>query len=70
MQSLPEHVKTVIDIRDAKHGNIILEQGELVNRQFKLNRTKRFQFRRCFTSISAVKSFAKLKNSIPESVTF
>ena len=37
MQSLPEHVKTVIDIRDAKQGNIILEQGELVNRQFKLN---------------------------------
>ena len=34
MQSLPEHVKTVIDIRDAASGNIIFEQGELVNRKF------------------------------------
>lgn len=62
MQSLPEHVKTVIDIRDAKQGNIILEQGELVNRQFKLNHVpKRIQFRRYFTGISTIKSFAKLK---------
>src|SRR5699024_8022553 len=34
MQSLPEHVTTVIDVRDAKNGNIILEEGELVNRAF------------------------------------
>ncbi|MBA5745475.1 hypothetical protein H3289_28180, partial [Escherichia coli] len=34
MESLPEHVKTVVDIRDAKSGNIILEQGDLVNRAF------------------------------------
>src|SRR5699024_10869673 len=31
MQSLPEHVTTVIDVRDAKNGNSIMEEGELVN---------------------------------------
>src|SRR5699024_12814636 len=34
MQSLPEHVTTVIDVRDAKNVNIILIEGELVNSAF------------------------------------
>ncbi|GAB6424148.1 type VII secretion protein EssC [Bacillus luti] len=71
MQSLPEHVKTVIDIRDAKHGNIILEQGELVNRQFKLNRVpKDFNLEDVSRALAPLNHLQNLKNSIPESVTF
>src|SRR5699024_3957891 len=37
LESLPEHVRTVIDIRDAKLGNILLEEEELVNTAFTLD---------------------------------
>ncbi|MFJ8215907.1 type VII secretion protein EssC [Bacillus cereus] len=71
MQSLPEHVKTVIDIRDAKQGNIILEQGELVNRQFKLNHVpKGFNLEDVSRALAPLNHLQNLKNSIPESVTF
>ncbi|PEG02834.1 type VII secretion protein EssC [Bacillus cereus] len=71
MQSLPEHVKTVIDIRDAKQGNIILEQGELVNRQFKLNHVpKGFNLEDISRALAPLNHLQNLKNSIPESVTF
>ena len=71
MQSLPEHVKAVIDIRDTNHGNIVLEQGELVNRHFDPD-----LMADCFDKESISRGLAplnhlqNLKNSIPESVTF
>lgn len=71
MQSLPEHVKTVIDIRDAKQGNIILEQGELVNRKFKLDHfPEGFQKEEITRALAPLNHLQNLKNSIPESVTF
>lgn len=71
MQSLPEHIKTVIDIRDAKQGNIILEQGELVNRKFKLDRfPEGFQKEEITRALAPLNHLQNLKNSIPESVTF
>lgn len=71
MQSLPEHVKTVIDIRDSKQGNIILEQGELVNRKFKLDRfPEGFQKEEITRALAPLNHLQNLKNSIPESVTF
>ncbi|MCK0473460.1 type VII secretion protein EssC [Halalkalibacter sp. APA_J-10(15)] len=71
MQSLPEHVKTVIDIRDSKTGNIILEEGELVNRafvpdHFPLN----FDKEEVSRALAPINHLQSLKNSIPESVTF
>ena len=71
MQSLPEHVKTVIDIRDAKNGNIILEQGELVNRSFTLDHfPKGFDKEVISRALAPLNHLQSLKNSIPESVTF
>lgn len=71
MQSLPEHVKTVIDIRDANNGNIILEQGELVNRAFTPDHlAKAFNKEVISRALAPLNHLQNLKNSIPESVTF
>ncbi len=71
MQSLPEHVKTVIDIRDAANGNIMLEEGELVNRKFKPDHfPQAFNKEDISRSLAALHHLQNLKNSIPESVTF
>ncbi|MBV7509286.1 type VII secretion protein EssC [Bacillus sp. sid0103] len=71
MQSLPEQVKTVIDIRDASTGMMILEKGELVNRRFTPDQFpegfNKEDFSRALASLNHLQN---LKNSIPESVTF
>lgn len=71
MQSLPEHVQTVVDIRDATNGTIVLEQGELVNRKFTLDHfPEQFNKEDISRSLSPLNHLQNLKNSIPESVTF
>ncbi|PQZ47287.1 type VII secretion protein EssC, partial [Bacillus sp. MYb209] len=71
MQSLPEHVKTVIDIRDAKNGNVILEKGELVNRNFTLDHfPDDFNKEELSRALAPLNHLQNLRNSIPESVTF
>ncbi|MFB6468431.1 type VII secretion protein EssC [Cytobacillus sp. Hz8] len=71
MQSLPEHVKTVIDIRDAANGNIILENGELVNQKFIPDHfPKGFNKEDISRALAPLNHLQNLKNSIPESVTF
>lgn len=71
MQSLPEHVKTVIDIRDAQTGNILLEEGELVNRRFKPDHLRGdFNKEDLSRALSPLNHLQNLRNSIPESVTF
>lgn len=71
MHSLPEHVKTVIDIRDSKTGNIILEEGELVNRSFVPDHFPlNFNKEEVSRALAPINHLQSLKNSIPESVTF
>lgn len=71
MQSLPEHVTTVIDIRDQKRGNIILEEGELVNKGFVPDHFPTdFNKEDVSRGLAPLNHLQSLKNSIPESVTF
>lgn len=71
MHALPEHVKTVIDIRDAKNGNIILEESELVNKRFNLDHfPKGFDKEEVSRALAPINHLQNLKNSIPETVTF
>lgn len=71
IQSLPEQVKTIIDIRDTRTGNIILEEGELVNRCFTPDHVPNgFVKEDISRSLAALDHLQNLKNSIPESVTF
>ncbi len=71
MQSLPEHVTTVVDIRDSMTGNIILEKGELVNRRFQPDHfPKNFNKEDVSRALAPLNHLQNLKNSIPEAVTF
>ncbi|WP_339177701.1 type VII secretion protein EssC [Oceanobacillus sp. FSL W7-1293] len=71
MQSLPEHVTTVIDVRDVKSGNILLEEGELVNKHFTMDHfPKDFHKEDVSRALAPLNHLQSLKNSIPESVTF
>ncbi|GIO23676.1 type VII secretion protein EssC [Oceanobacillus sp. J11TS1] len=71
MQSLPEHVTTVIDLRDVKSGNILLEEGELVNKHFALDHfPSGFNKEDVSRALAPLNHLQSLKNSIPESVTF
>ncbi|MGJ7913489.1 type VII secretion protein EssC [Neobacillus sp. LXY-1] len=71
MQSLPEQVKTVVDIRDAQTGNILLEEGELVNRRFIPDHLREdFNKEDIARALSPLNHLQNLRNSIPESVTF
>ena len=63
MHALPEHVKTVIDIRDAKNGNIILEESELVNKRFNLDHfTKGFDKEEVSRALAPINHLQNLKN--------
>lgn len=71
LQSLPEHVDTVIDIRDANSGNVLLEEGELVNQAFIPDHfPTNFNKEDISRSLSPLNHLQSLKSSIPESVTF
>ncbi|NRD77648.1 type VII secretion protein EssC [Bacillus sp. BRMEA1] len=71
LQSLPEHVKTVIDVRDTANGNVMLEDGELVNRSFTPDHFPTdFAKEDISRSLAALDHLQNLKNSIPENVTF
>lgn len=71
MQSLPEHVTTVIDIRDAKRGNVVLEKGELLNQTFIPDHfPENFKKEDFSRALAPIHHLQNLKNSIPEQVTF
>ncbi|QTN00543.1 type VII secretion protein EssC [Sediminibacillus dalangtanensis] len=71
MHALPEHVKTVIDIRDANNGTIVLEEGELVNKHFSPDHFPQgFDKEEVSRALAPINHLQNLKNSIPESVTF
>lgn len=71
MHSLPEHVTTVVDIKDKTTGNIILEEGELVNKRFIPDHFPvNFDKEDVSRGLAPLNHVQSLKNSIPESVTF
>lgn len=71
MQSLPEHVETVIDIRDAKSGNVLLEEGELVNQAFIPDHfPSMFNKEDISRSLAPLNHLQSLKSAIPDAVTF
>lgn len=71
IESLPEHVKTVVDYRGAKKANLILQNGEYVNKEFiplpVIKQSDKENFARNMAGINHVQT---LRNSIPESITF
>src|SRR5690625_2100910 len=71
MHFLQEHFKTVVDIKDRTTGNIILEEGELVNKRFIPDHFPiNFDKEDVSRGLAPLNHVQSLKNSIPESVTF
>lgn len=71
LQSLPEHVETVIDIRDAKNGNVLLVEGELENQAFTPDHfPKHFDKEALSRALAPINHLQSLKSTIPEAVTF
>ncbi|MDG3131462.1 type VII secretion protein EssC [Streptococcus suis] len=71
IESLPEHVKTVIDFRGDKKGTLLLQDGNYVNKSLSpfssISLTDKEHFARNLAGINHVQT---LRNSIPNSITF
>jgi len=71
LESLPEHVSTVIDIRDINTGNVLLEKSELVNQSFTPDHfPNEFKKELISRSLAPLNHLQSLKSTIPEMVTF
>lgn len=71
MSSLSENVKTVINVKDRQNGTLVIEQGELKNKNFKLDHfPENFDKEVITRTLAPLNHLQNLKSSIPESVTF
>lgn len=71
IESLPEHVKTIVDIRNEAQGNIIIKEGELVNRRFTPQSFIANSFKEAFSrQLASLEHVQNLGNAIPETITF
>lgn len=71
IESLPEHVKTVVDYKSEKKGVLILQNGEYLNKEFVPMERISLDDKELFsTSLKAVNHVQTMRNSIPNSITF
>ncbi len=71
LESLPEHVQTIIDICDRNSGNVLLEESELVNQAFAPDQySASFNKENIARALASLDHVQNLKSSIPEAVTF
>lgn len=71
IESLPEHVKTVIDFRSDKKGTLLLQDSNYINQDIlplhSITLSEKENFARHLAGINHVQT---LRNSIPNSITF
>ena len=71
IESLPEHVKTVVDYRSEKKATLILQKGEFVDKIFEplppISLAEKESFAR---NLAGINHEETLRNSIPNSITF
>ena len=71
LESLPEHVKTVVDYRGDKKGTVLLQDGNYTNKEIlplpSISLADKENFARNLSGIHHVQT---LRNSIPNSITF
>lgn len=70
MSSLPENIKTVIDIRDRHTGELVMEQGKLLQKQFKLDHLDDANKELMTRQLASLNHLETLKSSVPEKLTF
>lgn len=70
VESLPEHVKTIVDIKSETEGELLMKAGELVQLKFmpvSANGVDKDYVARRLANLNHVE---QMKNAIPESITF
>ncbi|MGX5377870.1 type VII secretion protein EssC [Ligilactobacillus sp. LYQ135] len=70
MSSLPENIKTVIDIRDRHTGELVMEQGKLLQKKFKLDHLTSSKQRLMPRQLASLNHLETLKSAVPEKLTF
>lgn len=70
MASLPENVKTVVQIGNAENGVLALNEGNLQNRPVLLQRTVNIRLEDVSRSLAALTHVQGVSTQIPESITF
>ncbi|MCY1581240.1 type VII secretion protein EssC [Staphylococcus pettenkoferi] len=70
IESLPEHVKTVIDINSSRKGELIMKDGELVQQEFELDNSLSNSKELIIRRLSNLIHQENIKNTIPDSIKF
>ena len=70
VESLPEHVKTIIDIKSETEGELLMKEGELVQVKFTPVLSNDIDKDYVARRLANLKHVEQMKNAIPESITF
>ncbi|MCE5044133.1 type VII secretion protein EssC [Staphylococcus chromogenes] len=70
VESLPEHVKTIVDIKSATEGELLMKEGELVHVPFTPVQTDDVNKEYVARRLANLNHVEQMKNAIPESITF
>ncbi|MBU3851958.1 MAG: type VII secretion protein EssC [Candidatus Paralactobacillus gallistercoris] len=70
MTSLPANVKTVIDIRDRQTGELVMTQGQLINKRFSLDHLNGYEKANLPRLLAGLHHMQTLKSALPNQITF
>lgn len=68
--NLPENIGTIIEFKDSKEGKLILNQNEVVNKEFQLNHVDDCDLEWMARNLSVLEHSQGVISNIPESITF
>ena len=70
LASLPENIKTVVELGDSKSGNLIMNEGKLQNTPISLGSVGDIHLESISRSLAALTHVQGISTQIPESITF
>lgn len=68
--NLPENIKTVVQYENSEQGVLLLEQGDMADKRFRLRRAGQIDFENMARNLSVLVHEKGIVSQIPESVTF
>lgn len=68
--NLPEYIKTVITLDDKNIGNLLIQDGIMVNKKFSLNHIDNVNLEKLARKLSALEHVQGISNNLLESITF
>lgn len=68
--NLPENIKTVVQYENSEQGVLLLEQGDMLDKKFRLQRAGQTDFENMARNLSVLVHEKGIVSQIPESITF